>query len=129
MRLNNLFDNLYNADNEEQVEKIIQEVEEKFSSEVEWKKLGNQESNYGVVENQQSHPVGALIEKLTNSIDAILMKKCREAEIDPESKESPQSMREAVEKKKSSNSFGIIYPPHGRISFWLAGQPKSCVPG
>ncbi len=98
MRLNNLFDNLYNADNEEQVEKIIQEVEEKFSSEVEWKKLGNQESNYGVVENQQSHPVGALIEKLTNSIDAILMKKCREAEIDPESKESPQSMREAVEK-------------------------------
>lgn len=63
-----------------------------------WKPLGGNFSNYGVVKNQQSNPVAAIIEKVTNSIDAILTKKCYELGVDPKSDESPQSMDEAIEK-------------------------------
>ena len=37
----------------------------------------------GTFENQQNHPVPALVEKITNSIDACLIKKCEEKDIDP----------------------------------------------
>ncbi len=40
--------------------------------------------------------MAALIEKITNSIDAILMKKCYEARINPKSLQAPQSIEEAV---------------------------------
>ena len=69
-----------------------------FSKLENWKPLGNNKSNYGVVKNQQSNPIAALIEKITNSIDAILTRKCYEMGIDPESDEAPQSMEEAVQK-------------------------------
>ena len=62
-----------------------------------WKPLGGNENNFGVIENQQASPIAALIEKLTNSIDAILMKKCLEAGIDPKSSSAPQSMHQAIE--------------------------------
>ena len=51
-----------------------------------------------MIENQQSSPIAALIEKLTNSIDAILMKKCYEAGIDPKSSQAPRSIEEGVER-------------------------------
>lgn len=55
-------------------------------------------SDFGVIENQQSSPVAALIEKITNSIDAILMRKCFEAGINPRSTEAPKGMEEAIAK-------------------------------
>jgi len=61
-----------------------------------WHPLGGNESNYGVVENQQSSPIAALIEKIINSIDAILMRKCAEAGLDPRSEGVPRSMEDAV---------------------------------
>src|ERR1017187_7404395 len=63
---------------------------------VAWCALDNNESNFGVIENQQSSPIAALIEKITNSIDAILMRKCYEAGIDPKSPAAPRSMDEAI---------------------------------
>ena len=57
--------------------------------------LGGHENNFGVIENQQSAPIAALIEKITNSIDAVLMKKCLAAGIDPKSSQAPRSMEEA----------------------------------
>ena len=40
----------------------------------------------------------ALVEKLTNSIDAILMKRCMQEGIDPKSKEAPRSVEDAVKR-------------------------------
>ena len=64
---------------------------------INWQPLGGNDNNYGIVENQQANPVAALIEKITNSIDAVLTKKCLKAGIDPKSKDAPQSMEKAKE--------------------------------
>lgn len=90
-----LFRKLYTAKDETAVEKIIEIYSDVFRSE-NWKPLGSIENNFGVVENQQSSPVAALVEKLTNSIDAILMRRCYEEKIDPKSPLAPRSVEEAV---------------------------------
>ena len=41
-------------------------------------------------------PIAALVEKVTNSIDAILVKKCLEFGVQPDSREAPRSMEEAL---------------------------------
>lgn len=63
-----------------------------------WRPYGGNQNNYGVVENQQSSPIAALVEKITNGIDAILMRACIEHGIRPDSKEAPKSIEDAVEK-------------------------------
>lgn len=90
-----LFTKLYFAPTENEVQNIIDMYPDIFKDE-NWFPLGENPSNFGVIENQQSNPIAALIEKVTNSIDAILMKKCLEANCNPKSKESPQSMGEAL---------------------------------
>ncbi len=95
-----LFWKLYNASREEEVTDIIEAHPDIFSSD-NWEPYGGGgvgESNFSVVENQQAAPVPALIEKVTNSIDAILMKKCRQEGIDPTSEKAPNSIDEAVER-------------------------------
>lgn len=62
-----------------------------------WLPLGGNENNYGVIENQQASPIAALIEKVTNSIDARLMRLCHEAGIDPRSVHAPKTMGAAIE--------------------------------
>src|ERR1700744_2992790 len=47
-------------------------------------------------------PIAALIEKITNSIDAKLMKKCLEAKVNPKSLEAPENMESAILKFYSS---------------------------
>jgi hypothetical protein len=64
-----------------------------------WSPYGNREKNWDTVGNQSSNPIGALVEILTNGIDAILLRKAREAGIsDYRSAEAPQSMFEAVKR-------------------------------
>ena len=60
--------------------------------------LWGDENMFGVVRGQQSNPIAAIVEKVTNSIDAILVKKCCEAGIDPKSPEAPKSMEESIRK-------------------------------
>ena len=93
--LETLFDKLYFASTEDEVDKVIIKYPEVFKQE-NWYPLGNNQSNFGVIENQQSSPIAALIEKITNSIDAILMRKCLEKGIDPKSDSAPKSMEESV---------------------------------
>jgi hypothetical protein len=97
-RMNNksLFEKLYAASTEAEIQAIIGANPTIFGKE-NWQPIGNSESNFSIIENQQSNPIAALVEKVTNSIDAILMKKCLEKDIDPKSKEAPKSMDEAVE--------------------------------
>jgi len=55
-------------------------------------------NNQSVVHAQQSTAAAALVEKITNGIDAILMRKVRAADIDPRGDRAPGSMTKAIEK-------------------------------
>ncbi len=94
MSMEQLFKELYFAQTEDDVDKVINNHPDIFKRE-NWYPLGGNENNFGVIENQQSNPIAALIEKITNSIDAVLMKKCLAVAIDPKSEQAPQSMEEA----------------------------------
>ena len=92
-----MFWELYNSKNEYDVEEVIAKHPEYFHPR-NWKPLGENESNFAVVENQQSNPIAALVEKIMNSIDATLMRKCLEASINPRSPQAPQSIEQAIER-------------------------------
>ena len=63
-----------------------------------WRYLGGLPNNQAVVLTQQSFPGSALVEKYTNSVDSILLRRCKAAGIDPRSAGAPQNMQDAVEK-------------------------------
>lgn len=63
-----------------------------------WSPLGAEENNFSIVNNQHSDPTGALVEKLINAIDAVLMAACFKAGIDPQGAAAPPSMADAVER-------------------------------
>ncbi|MBL4828321.1 MAG: hypothetical protein JKY55_00245 [Aliivibrio sp.] len=90
-----LFWDLYNSHIEADVENILQKYN-LIDSPKNWKPYGDNENNYAIVENQQAAPVPALIEKLTNGIDAILEKRCLEEGIDPKSPKAPKSVEEGI---------------------------------
>ena len=63
-----------------------------------WHPYGDNKANFGTFENQQSNSSSALIEKVTNSIDALLLKECKLRQIDPKSDKAPNSIEDATEK-------------------------------
>lgn len=63
-----------------------------------WIALGNMPNNQSVVHAQQSNPAAALVEKFTNGLDAILLRRCKAQEINPRSLSAPPTMTKAVEK-------------------------------
>lgn len=93
--LKTLFNHIFFSKNEEEIDKVISQYGNVFADE-NWSPLGENESFFGVIENQQASPIPALIEKITNSIDAILTKKCIQKGIDPESPNAPRSMENAI---------------------------------
>jgi len=92
-----LFWRLYRCKNEHEVDALIRQRPDTFAP-INWHPLGDSKSNFSIVENQQSNPVAALTEKLTNAMDAILVRRCHEAGMEPESKNSPRSIEDAVSK-------------------------------
>ena len=54
-------------------------------------------SNAGIINNQQSKSVNALVEKLINSGDSALQLKCRENGINPKGNDAPKNVNEAIE--------------------------------
>lgn len=91
-----LFKLLFEANTGQALDEVILKYPEVFKVE-NWSPLGGNPSNFGVIENQQSKPIAALIEKITHSIDALLTKKCLQAGIDPASAAAPKSMEAAIE--------------------------------
>lgn len=70
-----------------------------FDDPSDWRPYGGREKNWDTVGNQQTNPVGALTELITNGIDAVLLRKARESGIkDFRSEEAPRSMFEAVKR-------------------------------
>ena len=102
MNIEGLFWDLYKAQVERDIDKVL-DRHGLARNPAHWRPYGQNESNFGVVENQQSSPIPALIEKITNGIDAILMRACIEQGIDPRSEEAPRSIEEALDR---------FYPNH-----------------
>lgn len=95
MNKKSLFFSLFYAQTEEGVKQII-ESDSELSKQSNWLPYGGTLGNYSSFENQQSTAEGALMEKVTNSIDAILVRQSLTKGIDPKSQKAPQSMDEAV---------------------------------
>lgn len=95
--MHKLFKRLLAAGTEDEVQAIL-ETEGLDTDPTKWTPYGNNESFYGVVENQQAHPVPALVEKVTNGIDAILERKVLEDGLDIRSADAPHSVRDALDR-------------------------------
>lgn len=95
--MKNLFMRLLQAGTENEVQTIL-DAEGLSSDPSKWTPYGDNESFYGVVENQQAHPVPALVEKITNGIDAILEKRVLQDGLDIRSPAAPRSVNEALDR-------------------------------
>lgn len=102
MNNEDLFYQLLKSESEKDVLKALKSAgywEEEFDQEnSNWTLLGGRSNNYSTINNQSSNATSAIVEKLINSMDAMLISKCIENGIDPRSKEAPKNMSEAVEK-------------------------------
>ena len=104
-----LFTKLVEAETEDAVEGLLRNAGY-LDDESVWRAIGSDigiDNNFAAIGNQQSDPTGALVEKVVNGLDAVLMARCYEAGIDPESPQAPQNMSEAVER-----FFGV---PGGKL--------------
>ncbi len=73
-----------------------------WDDESRWRTFGDNENNWSTIGNQQSEADAALVEKLVNSVDALLMKECLVRGIEPTSEKAPKSIADALE-----SFFGI----------------------
>ena len=114
----NLATRLMRADSADVVVNILEEAgywhEDRY-----WRYLGDMPTNFSSIGNQQSDPVASLVEKIINGVDARLMNACLEQNIDPESKEAPNTMQEAVSRFFEGGSDARV---DGKIRHWSADQ-------
>lgn len=87
---------LAKAENEGEVVKILKRSGHWDNSDS-WQYYGGMENNFATIGNQQSSADSALVEKIVNSVDAVLMRECLKRGINPEGEDAPQSIEEALE--------------------------------
>src|ERR1035437_6479346 len=87
---------LIEATTQEEVTDLIKS--HPFFKNCKWVPYGNQENNAGTIKAQSPDPVGALVEKITNGIDALLIRMCWDNKIDPTSLSASQSQNDAIRK-------------------------------
>lgn len=87
-----------------------------------WRLYGDDPKNFSPAGNQQQDPDAALVEKLINSVDARLMRRCGEANIDPESNAAPKTMREAVAVFYEGAKVGGVKEHQGLLTEWTETQ-------
>jgi hypothetical protein len=92
-----LFYKLLKAEDEVQVEHILDAAGYSLDQEDAWRPLGDFENNFATVANQQTEATAAMVEKIINAIDGVLMSECHRRGIDPEGAKAPRTMQEAVE--------------------------------
>jgi len=86
---------LVQCETEEEVIEILKR--EKYWDRPEnWQLFGGDENNYSIIGNQQSKPESAIVEKIINSVDAMLMGECLSNDIKPDSETAPQSIKDAL---------------------------------
>jgi hypothetical protein len=99
MRDDVLLQELLEADNEAAVIKAL-ESRDLLKDKARWRHVGDIPNNQSVVQAQQSFPVAALVEKFTNAVDAVLLRRCKTAGMDPrgaEARATLGTMSDAVE--------------------------------
>jgi hypothetical protein len=87
---------LVKAETEESVIDILKKAD-LWDNERNWKNYGNTENNFSVIGSQQSRPEAAIVEKIINSVDAMLMRECLRRKINPESSHAPENIVDALE--------------------------------
>lgn len=98
MKAQDLFYSLLKAEDEADVESILSGAGYLDDDESVWLPLGGYENNFSTVGNQQADPTGALVDKIINGIDAVLMARAFSQSISPEGPDAPPTMADAVEK-------------------------------
>lgn len=73
-----------------------------------WLEVDESKGNWSTIGNQQSSADTALVEKIINSVDAVLIKECLKRKIPPDSTSAPKSISEAQQEY-----FGIY---NGKLS-------------
>lgn len=110
--MNDICVSLLKAKSEEDVNLIIKSNQDFFAP-VNWKSFPN--GAYGIIESQGRDPHRALVEKITNAIDAVLLKECINQEINLESDEVPNSIIEAAERFFGIDAGDISGLPKDKI--------------
>lgn len=93
-----LFEALLRAEDEGDVDSILKKAGYGLENEEAWRPLGDMENNFSTVGNQQTEATGALVEKVINGIDAVLMAECFKHGADPQGAAAPATMSEAVQR-------------------------------
>lgn len=87
---------LVDSETEEDVIHVLQQFD-LWDNKKNWRSFGDNDNNFSTIGNQQSEADAALVEKIVNSIDAILMKECLVRGIKTDSPDAPKSIPEALE--------------------------------
>ncbi|MCX6238711.1 MAG: hypothetical protein NTY07_14300 [Bacteroidia bacterium] len=95
MQLKDLCLDLVQCESEDEVIDILKR-EKYWDKEENWQFFGADEGNFSIIGNQQSKPEAAIVEKIINSVDAMLLAECLRQDINPESSVAPQSIRAAL---------------------------------
>ncbi len=88
---------LAKADKEKEVVKILKESGY-WNDDSAWREYGDNSMNFSIIANQSGFADHALVEKLINSVDAVLMRECWSRGIAPDSAGAPKNIAEAQRK-------------------------------
>ena len=97
MNLKSLCINLAQCETEKDVINLLKNVGY-WDNPNAWRYYGDNENNFATIGIQQSKPEAAIVEKIINSVDAVLMAECLRMGRNPESSEAPKSIINALEK-------------------------------
>ncbi len=98
---------LLRAESEAEVSEII--ISDSAMSKMDnWFPVDERDTNFNIITNQSTTGGKAATELITNMVDAMLMKHCREKGIDPKSKDAPPTMYRAVDVFVQNMSGGRI---------------------
>jgi len=89
---------LLSTEDEDEAVKLLDSYGYSLNKQNVWHPLGENAGNFSLVGNQQEEGTAALVEKVVNSIDAVLLAECHAAKIAPDSEMAPQTMQKAVER-------------------------------
>ena len=87
---------LASCENEAEIIKLLRDTKLWDNAQC-WRAFGDNDNNWSTIGNQQSEADAALVEKIVNSVDALLMKECMIRGIEPTSAAAPKSIAEALE--------------------------------
>lgn len=105
--IKNLALSVAKAETEKDVVQILRKFD-LWTDESLWKNVDESSGNWSTIGNQQSTPDTALVEKIINSVDAVMMRECLRRGVKPDSKDAPKSIAEA-----QKEYFGIY---NGKLS-------------